>query len=84
MNCLFEEQKAPFLYSFSTSVVPAPPDWQDWIHLCGYWFLEDPDLNWRPPENIVKFLAGGSKPVYIGFGSIVLQNPGKNTYAKIR
>lgn len=72
-----EEPKTPFLYSFSPSVVPPPPDWQDWIHLCGYWFLDNPELNWSPPDSLTEWLAAGPKPVYIGFGSIIVQNPGK-------
>ncbi|KAJ3372571.1 Sterol 3-beta-glucosyltransferase [Kappamyces sp. JEL0680] len=74
-----EDSKTPFLYSFSSSVVPPPADWQDWIHLCGYWFLDNPDLSWSPPQSLTDFLQSGSKPVYIGFGSIVVQNPDEMT-----
>lgn len=65
------DHKIPFLYSFSPTVVPHPPDWQDWIHTCGYWFLDNPDTNWKPPQDLIDFIKNGSKPVYIGFGSIV-------------
>jgi sterol 3beta-glucosyltransferase len=71
-----EPQKVPYLYSFSPSIVPPPSDWHDWIHPCGYWFLDQPDHDWIPPQDLVDFIKGGEKPpVYIGFGSIVVQDP---------
>ncbi|KAH6574734.1 hypothetical protein BASA62_002321 [Batrachochytrium salamandrivorans] len=72
---LLSEHKMPFLYSFSPSVVPQPPDWQDWIHTCGYWFLDSPEHNWEAPESLLEFMNKGSKPIYIGFGSIVVPDP---------
>ncbi|KAI8922739.1 hypothetical protein BC831DRAFT_474734 [Entophlyctis helioformis] len=72
---LLSEHKMPFLYSFSPSVVPPPSDWQDWIHTCGYWFLDNPEHNWVPPQSLLDFMAAGPKPVYIGFGSIVVPDP---------
>eukprot|EP00842_Homolaphlyctis_polyrhiza_P002882 jgi/Hompol1/3595/HPOL_006634-RA len=72
---LLSDHKLPFLYSFSPSVVPQPYDWPDWIHTCGYWFLDNPEHDWTPPESLIKFLQTGSKPIYIGFGSIVVSDP---------
>lgn len=69
------EHKLPFLYSFSTFVVPPPSDWPDWIHTTGYWFLDDAEMNWTPPESLLEFLEVEPKPVYIGFGSIVVPDP---------
>ncbi|MEW5802891.1 MAG: glycosyltransferase [bacterium] len=68
----------PFLYGYSPSVVPKPPDWPDWLHVTGYWFLNYPP-EWRPPGDLVDFLAEGPPPVYIGFGSMIDQNSGKVT-----
>lgn len=39
----------------------------------GFFFREVP--HYEPPADLVDFLATGSLPVYIGFGSIVLENP---------
>ncbi|KAJ8325557.1 Sterol 3-beta-glucosyltransferase [Batrachochytrium dendrobatidis] len=72
---LLSEHKMPFLYSFSPSVVPPPPDWQDWIHTCGYWFLDNPEHDWEAPASLTKFMENGAKPIYIGFGSIVVPDP---------
>ncbi|MBM3473172.1 MAG: glycosyltransferase family 1 protein [Armatimonadetes bacterium] len=61
--------RCPVLYGFSTHVVPRPDDWDDSVHVTGYWFLErDPD--WRPADELVAFLASGRPPVYVGFGSM--------------
>ncbi|KAF9354526.1 Sterol 3-beta-glucosyltransferase [Mortierella sp. AD094] len=67
----------PSLYSWSPNVVPSPMDWPSWIHVTGYWFLDNPDLAWTPPDDLVKFLAADpkNKPIYIGFGSMVVSDP---------
>lgn len=36
-----EAMKVPFVYNFSSSVVPHPIDWKDNIMISGYWFLDD-------------------------------------------
>ncbi|KAK9702810.1 Sterol 3-beta-glucosyltransferase [Basidiobolus ranarum] len=71
--------RIPFLYCFSTEIVPPAPDWPDWVHLCGYWFLDNPDQSWKPPQSLLDFLNVDPKPVYIGFGSIVVQDPERMT-----
>ncbi|OAV93062.1 hypothetical protein PTTG_27466 [Puccinia triticina 1-1 BBBD Race 1] len=40
-----EVHKVPFLYNFSPSIVPAPLDWYEWIHVTGYWFIDEHDPN---------------------------------------
>jgi UDP:flavonoid glycosyltransferase YjiC (YdhE family) len=64
----------PLLYGFSPSVLPAPADWGDEIHVTGYWFL-DPDEAWLPPPALQDFLQAGPTPVYIGFGSMSSRKP---------
>jgi sterol 3beta-glucosyltransferase len=64
----------PILYGFSSSVIPAPSDWNSNTHITGYWFLEESD-NWQPPSALLDFLQSGSPPVYIGFGSMSNRNP---------
>lgn len=41
--------------------------------VCGFFFRENP--TYTPPEDLVQFLNAGPPPVYLGFGSIVLDNP---------
>jgi len=40
-----EIHKVPFLYNFSPSIVPSPLDWYEWIHVTGYWFINEDDPN---------------------------------------
>ncbi|MEW6379212.1 MAG: glycosyltransferase [bacterium] len=68
-----KKQPIPFLYGYSPSVVPKPPDWPSWLHVTGYWFL-DSAPEWQPSEDLAAFLAEGPPPVYIGFGSMIDRN----------
>ncbi|KAF1940755.1 hypothetical protein EJ02DRAFT_406049 [Clathrospora elynae] len=68
----------PFLYNFSPHVVPPPLDWPDWVRVTGYWFLDESDT-YEPPTDLMAFIEKSRKDdkklVYIGFGSIVLDDP---------
>lgn len=58
----------------SPTVFPRPSDWDNDLHMAGYWFLnEEPD--WRPDAKLQAFLDAGEPPVYIGFGSMAPKNP---------
>jgi sterol 3beta-glucosyltransferase len=59
---------------FSRYVLPRPADWPDTSQIVGYWFLDEPC--WQPPPELAEFLAGGPRPVYIGFGSMVSSHAG--------
>lgn len=41
--------------------------------VCGFFFRDTP--KYSPPPDIEKFLEAGPTPVYIGFGSIVIDDP---------
>ncbi|KAF8480636.1 hypothetical protein JB92DRAFT_3040487 [Gautieria morchelliformis] len=63
------QAKIPFLYNFSPTVVPKPLDWGAQITITGYWFLDNPDLNWTPSEGLVQFIArarADGKPLHHG------------------
>jgi sterol 3beta-glucosyltransferase len=64
----------PILYGFSPAVIPAPSDWNENIHVTGYWFLDESD-NWTPPTALTNFIESGSPPVYVGFGSMSNRKP---------
>ncbi|KAF9346522.1 Sterol 3-beta-glucosyltransferase [Mortierella sp. AD094] len=72
-----EANRVPTLYSWSPSLVPAPIDWHSWVHVTGYWFLDNAEINWTPPEGLEEFIDAdpNNKPVYIGFGSMVVSDP---------
>lgn len=63
------EKGEPFIYGFSEHVVPRASDWPTSHHVTGYWFLNGSD-DWTPPHDLVEFIASGTKPIYIGFGSM--------------
>ncbi|MBK5109436.1 MAG: glycosyltransferase family 1 protein [Anaerolineales bacterium] len=64
----------PVLYGFSPSVITAPGDWTEDIHITGYWSLESSE-DWLPPAELLAFLNAGPPPVYIGFGSMSNREP---------
>jgi sterol 3beta-glucosyltransferase len=64
---------APSLYGYSPMILPRPQDWDEFQHVCGYWFL-DPPAGWQPPAELQRFLAVGPAPVYVGFGSMRPKN----------
>lgn len=73
------QSKIPFVYNFSASVVPKPLDWGDATIISGYWFLDNPDHGWTPPDGLLEFMKKAREEdkalVYVGFGSIVVPNP---------
>jgi sterol 3beta-glucosyltransferase len=74
--------KVPYIYSFSPTVVHPPKDWPDYIHCTGYWFLDNPDMKWRPDPTLMDFLERkqDKRPiVYIGFGSIIVPDAVETT-----
>ncbi|ROV89888.1 hypothetical protein VSDG_08225 [Cytospora chrysosperma] len=65
--------EVPFSYLWSPSLVPKPQDWRDEIDVSGFVFL-DLATSFTPADALTKFLAAGEEPVYIGFGSIVVDD----------
>jgi sterol 3beta-glucosyltransferase len=61
----------PTLYGYSPHVVNPPPDWPGQVYTTGYWFPEE--AAWQPPDELLQFLAAGSPPVFIGFGSMPIR-----------
>lgn len=57
------------LYAYSPIVSPRPRDWPKTAIVTGYWQLPD-NSGWEPSAEFRAFLEAGSKPVYIGFGSM--------------
>lgn len=77
-SCLFLEPRPTYLFNFSHHVVSRPTDWGEFAHITGYWFLDSP-TDWQPPKELVEFLAAGTPPVYVGFGSMLTSDPQKMT-----
>jgi sterol 3beta-glucosyltransferase len=71
-------QREPILYGWSPSVLPQPPDWGEWLHTTGYWFLERQG-EWKAPHELTDFLDSGPPPLFVGFGSMNNIDPEKLT-----
>ncbi|KAB2602079.1 sterol 3-beta-glucosyltransferase UGT80A2-like [Pyrus ussuriensis x Pyrus communis] len=72
------DSDVPYGYIWSPHLVPKPKDWGPKIDVVGFCFL-DLASNYEPPEALVKWLEAGDKPIYIGFGSLPVQEPQKMT-----
>ncbi len=66
--------KVPYTYCWSPGLIPKPSDWGPEIDIAGFVFL-DLASSFKPPESLGAFLEAGEPPVYIGFGSIVVDDP---------
>jgi sterol 3beta-glucosyltransferase len=64
----------PTGYLWSPHIVPKPKDWGPLIDIVGYCFLNLAE-DYKPPEDLVKWLASGTPPIYIGFGSLPVGDP---------
>lgn len=42
--------------------------------ISGFYFYEG-DVDFTPPDDLAAFLKEGDAPVYIGFGSVVVEDP---------
>lgn len=58
----------------SPALIPKPKDWGPHIEIAGFYFLSA-GLSYTPPPELTAFLDAGSAPIYIGFGSIVVDDP---------
>ncbi|OIW01021.1 hypothetical protein TanjilG_14204 [Lupinus angustifolius] len=72
------ETDVPHAYIWSPHLVPKPKDWGPKIDVVGFCFL-DLASSFQPPESLVKWLKDGDEPIYIGFGSLPVQEPKKMT-----
>ncbi|KAH7571390.1 hypothetical protein JRO89_XS04G0036000 [Xanthoceras sorbifolium] len=68
----------PHAYIWSPHLVPKPKDWGYKVDVVGFCFL-DLASTYEPPDPLVKWLKRGEKPIYIGFGSLPVQNPEEMT-----
>lgn len=62
----------------SPALIPKPKDWGHHISIAGFYFLNLAQ-NYTPEPALAAFLDAGEPPVYIGFGSIVVDDPNAMT-----
>ncbi|KAH8831439.1 UDP-Glycosyltransferase/glycogen phosphorylase [Flagelloscypha sp. PMI_526] len=71
---VLERCKVPWTYCMSPALVPKPADWNNNMDVAGFYFL-DLATNYTPSSDLAEFLAAGDAPIYIGFGSVVIEDP---------
>ncbi|WVW85218.1 hypothetical protein I302_107256 [Kwoniella bestiolae CBS 10118] len=75
---VLDRMKIPWTYCWSDRLVPKPKDWKENIDISGFYFYEN-QSNYTPDKELVEFLGRNPAPIYIGFGSIVIDNPRQMT-----
>ena len=75
---MLQRLKIPHTYCWSPALIPKPKDWGPHISISGFYFLNLAS-NYTPTPDFQAFLDAGPPPVYIGFGSIVLDDPNAMT-----
>ncbi|KAL7620787.1 hypothetical protein AAE478_009785 [Parahypoxylon ruwenzoriense] len=66
--------RIPYTYCWSPALIPKPNDWGQHIDIAGFYFLNLAS-SYTPDPELASFLGAGPSPVYIGFGSIVVDDP---------
>jgi UDP:flavonoid glycosyltransferase YjiC (YdhE family) len=75
---MLQRLKIPHTYCWSPALIPKPADWGSHISISGFYFLNLAS-DYSPDPDLLAFLNSGPPPVYIGFGSIVLDDPNAMT-----
>ncbi|KAJ4300926.1 hypothetical protein N0V90_003015 [Kalmusia sp. IMI 367209] len=75
---MLQRLRIPHTYCWSPALISKPNDWGSHISISGFYFLNLAS-NYTPAPDLQAFLDDGPPPVYIGFGSIVLDNPNAMT-----
>ncbi|KAF5022977.1 hypothetical protein F66182_4975 [Fusarium sp. NRRL 66182] len=75
---LLSRLKISWTYCWSPALIPKPNDWGRHIDIAGFYFLNLAS-SFTPDPELEAFLRDGPPPVYIGFGSIVVDDPNAMT-----
>ncbi|XP_038880598.1 sterol 3-beta-glucosyltransferase UGT80A2-like isoform X2 [Benincasa hispida] len=70
--------EVPYGYIWSPHLIPKPKDWGSKIDVVGFCFL-DLASNYQPPNSLVQWMEAGERPIYIGFGSLPVEQPQEMT-----
>ena len=69
--------KVPISHMWSPSFVPKCEDWPSFIDVVGEFAIPIAESTYQPHQKLIDYLANGEKPIYVGFGSMVIENPTK-------
>jgi hypothetical protein len=75
---MLQRLRVPHTYCWSPALIPKPKDWGSHVSVSGFCFLNLAS-DYTPGPDLQAFLDAGPPPVYIGFGSIVLDDPNAMT-----
>lgn len=68
--------KLPFSAMWSPSFVPKPSDWPEQCEVVGAFFIDQQtNFDVKPFAELEAWLEQGEKPIFIGFGSMVIKDP---------
>ncbi|KAG9603976.1 UDP-Glycosyltransferase/glycogen phosphorylase, partial [Aureobasidium melanogenum] len=71
---MMRRAEIPHTYCWSEKLLQRPKDWSSNTSVAGFYVL--PRLSdFKPSESLMAFLSNGPNPIYIGFGSIVVDHP---------
>lgn len=70
--------EVPYGYIWSPHLIPKPKDWGSKIDVVGFCFL-DLASNYQPPSSLVQWIEAGERPIYVGFGSLPVEQPQEMT-----
>jgi sterol 3beta-glucosyltransferase len=68
--------KIPFSAMWSPAFVPKPIDWPVQCEVVGTFFVDQQsNFDARPFEALTSWMESGAKPIFVGFGSMVIKDP---------
>lgn len=65
----------PHAFMWSPRLVPKPNDWGKIYDVIGTVTLEGPSSSYSPTPELEAFLGDDAGPIFVGFGSMVIQDP---------
>ena len=80
---LLDDHEVPFTYLWPESLVPKPAEWGPHIELANFIHHAQAQA-YEPPPALLDFLAAGEAPIYVGFGSVVAEDPATLTRTVFR
>lgn len=78
-DSILNDHKVPISHMWSPSFVPKCIDWPSYVDVVGEFRSMDHKFSnaYVPDQKLLDFLAAGDKPIFIGFGSMVIDDPSK-------
>ncbi|KAL4087871.1 hypothetical protein PRIC1_012302 [Phytophthora ramorum] len=71
--------KIPHAFMWSSELVPKPKDWGDLYDVVGTVTLKGTASTYTPTPELDAFLGDDGGPIFVGFGSMVLEDPRATT-----